>query len=161
MLILQPAFSYNDTNIKWGFFGNVIKPQNGVVKIIHRNEEAEERFINHLRMMHTDMQQHAKDHFLYLPASAVLANNWFFRFTDEMKEWNVQLFGFEGLKSLRINAHKPDTRIHVTSGIDWFDTSVELVFGDQSVTIAEVKKPLPQKLNYVKLGDGTLGLLPE
>ncbi|HRO43056.1 MAG TPA: SNF2 helicase associated domain-containing protein, partial [Flavipsychrobacter sp.] len=161
VLIFQPVFSYNDTIIKWGFFGNVIKPQNGVVKIIHRNEEAEEQFINHLRMMHTDMQQHGKEHFLYLPASAVLANNWFFRFTDEMKEWNVELFGFEGLKSLRINTHKPNTRVQVKSGIDWFDASVEVVFGDQTVTIAEVKKALAQKLNYVKLGDGTLGLLPE
>jgi non-specific serine/threonine protein kinase len=161
MLILQPAFSYNDANIKWGFFGNVIKPQNGVVKVIHRNEEAEEKFINHLRMMHTDMQQHAKDHFLYLPANAVLANNWFFRFTDEMKEWKVELFGFEGLKSLRINTHKPETKVLVSSGIDWFDASVDVVFGDQTVTITEVKKALAQKLNYVKLNDGSLGLLPE
>ncbi|HTM65159.1 MAG TPA: SNF2-related protein [Flavipsychrobacter sp.] len=161
MLILQPAFSYNDANIKWGFFGNVIKPQDGVVKVIHRNEEAEEKFINHLRMMHSDMQQHAKDHFLYLPANAVLANNWFFRFTDEMKEWKVELFGFEGLKSLRINTHKPETKVLVSSGIDWFDASVDVVFGDQTVTITEVKKALAQKLNYVKLSDGSLGLLPE
>jgi len=161
MLILQPAFSYNGTNIKWGYFGDVIKPHNGVVNIIHRNEEAEEQFISHLRMMHSDMQQHAKEHFLYLPASAVLANNWFFRFTDEIKEWKVELFGFEGLKSLRINTHKPETRVHVSSGIDWFDAQVEVVFGDQAVTIAEVKKALAQKLNYVKLNDGTLGLLPE
>lgn len=161
MLLFQPAFSYNGVNIKWGFFGDVIKPQDGVVKIIHRNEEAEERFINHLRMMHTDMQQHAREHFLYLPATAVLANNWFFRFTDEMKEWNVELFGFEGLKNLRINKNKPTTRVQVSNGIDWFDASVELVFGDQFVTITDVKKALAQKLNYVKLNDGTLGLLPE
>ncbi len=161
MLILQPAFSYQDTNIKWGFFGDVIKPQDGVVKVIHRNEDAEEKFINHLRMMHTDMQQHSKDHFLYLPASSVLSNNWFFRFTDEMKEWKVELFGFEGLKGLRINVHKPETRVNVASGIDWFDAAVDVVFGDQHVTIAEVKKALAQKLNYVKLGDGSIGLLPE
>lgn len=161
MLILQPAFSYNGVNIRWGFFGNVIKPQNGVVKIIHRNEAAELQFIQMLRGMHTDMQQNNKDYFLYLPANSVLANNWFFRFTDEMKEWKVDLFGFEGLKNLRINTHKPQTRVQVSSGIDWFDAAVEVAFGDQTVTIAEVKKALAQKLNYVKLGDGTLGLLPE
>ena len=161
MLILQPAFGYNGVNIKWGFFGDVIKPQDGVVKIIHRNEAAEQQFIQMLRGMHTDMQQNNKDHFLYLPANAVLANNWFFRFTDEMKDWKVDLFGFEGLKNLRINTHKPQTRVQVSSGIDWFDAAVEVAFGDQTVTIAEVKKALAQKLNYVRLGDGTLGLLPE
>ena len=65
-------------------------------------------------------------------STAVLAQNWFFRFIDEMKEWNVELFGFEQLKNLRINTNKPRTRISVGSGIDWFETSVELVFGDQA-----------------------------
>lgn len=161
ILMFQPAFSYNGTNIKWGFFGDVIKPQDGKVKIIHRSEEAEEQFVNHLRMMHTDMRQHPKEYFLYLPASGVLANNWFFRFIDEMKEWKVELFGYEGLKSLRINTNKPQTRVQVSSGIDWFDAQVEVVFGDQTVTIAEVKRALAQKINYVKLNDGTLGMLPE
>jgi len=161
MLILEPAFSYNGVNIKWGYFGDVIKPENGKVKIISRNEEAEQRFLNLLRNLHSDMQQHSREHFLYLPANAVLANNWFFRFRDEMKEWGVALFGFEGLKNLRINPNKPETRVQVSSGIDWFDAQVELVFGDQSVSIAEVKRSLAQKLNYVRLGDGTLGLLPE
>ena len=161
MLILQPAFSYNGVNVKWGFFGDVIKPQDGIVKIIHRDEESEQQFIKLLKAMHTDMQENNKEHFLYLPANSVLANNWFFRFTDEMKEWKVELFGFDGLKNLRINTHKPQTRVQVSSGIDWFDAAVEVAFGDQSVTIAEVKKALAQKLNYVKLNDGTLGLLPE
>ena len=161
MLILQPAFSYNGVNVKWGFFGDVIKPQDGIVKIIHRDEETEQQFIKLLNAMHTDMQQNNKEHFLYLPANSVLANNWFFRFTDEMKEWKVELFGFDGLKNLRINTHKPQTKVQVSSGIDWFDAAVEVAFGDQTVTIAEVKKALAQKLNYVKLNDGTLGLLPE
>jgi SNF2 family DNA or RNA helicase len=159
--VMQPAFSYNGTVIKWGFFGNVIQPQDGVVKIIHRNEQAENQLLHMLRGMHTDIQQNLKDHYLYLPANAVLANNWFFRFTDEMKEWKVELFGFDNLKHLRINSHKPSTRVQISSGIDWFDADVEISFGDQTITIADVKKALAQKLNYVKLNDGTLGLLPE
>lgn len=161
MLILQPAFSYSGIQIKWGFFGDVIKPMDGVIKVIHRNEAAEQEFIALLKNMHSDMQINTKSHFLYLPGSSVLANNWFFRFSDEMKEWKVEMFGFEGLKSLRISAHKPETRIRVSSDIDWFDASVTVAFGDQTVTIADVKKALAQKLNYVKLDDGSIGLLPE
>src|SRR5690606_21894237 len=62
---------------------------------------------------------------------------------------------------LRINVHKPDTRVRISSGIDWFDASVELVFGDQSVSIVEVKRALSQKQNFVRLGDGSVGILPE
>jgi hypothetical protein len=161
VLILQPAFSYNGIEIKWGFFGNVIEPQNGVVKIVQRNEAAEQEYIQLFSSLHSDIQLNKKEHFFYLPAISVLANNWFFRFTEVMKEWNVTLFGFERLKNLRINTHKPDTRINISSGIDWFDASVEIVFGEQSVSIVDVKRALAQKQNFVKLGDGSIGLLPE
>lgn len=161
MLVMQPAFLYNGVEIKWGFFGDVIEPHEGLIKIVKRNEELEQQFINMIRSLHSDIQQNTKDYFFYLPANSVLANNWFFRFTDVMREWNVELFGFEGLKNLRINVHKPETRVHVSSGVDWFDASVDLVFGDQSVSIIEVKRALAQKLNFVKLDDGSVGLLPE
>jgi len=161
MLMLQPAFSYNGVEIKWGFFGDVIEPHDGVVKIVQRNEDAERDFIQLFTTLHSDIQQNKREHFFYLPATAVLANNWFFRFTEMMKEWKVTLYGFEGLKNLRISAHKPETRVQISSGIDWFDASVEIVYGDQSVSIVDVKRALAQKQNFVKLGDGSIGLLPE
>ncbi|MBS1584673.1 MAG: SNF2 helicase associated domain-containing protein [Bacteroidetes bacterium] len=161
MMVLQPAFVYNGIEIKWGFFGDVIQPHNGVVKIVKRNEEAEKEFTALLRNMHSDMQHNLQNHFFYLPGTSVLNNNWFFRFTDVMKEWNVEMFGFEGLKNLRINSNRPETRVQVSSGIDWFDASVEIAFGDQVITIPDIKKALAQRLNFVKLGDGSIGLLPE
>lgn len=161
VLVMEPAFVYSGVEINWGFFGDVIQPRDGIVKIVKRNEAAEQQFINMFRSLHTDIQQNIKDHFFYLSAPQVLAQNWFFRFTDIMKEWKVEVLGSEGLRQLRINTHRPDTKVQVSSGIDWFDASVEIVFGDQTVTIADVKKALAQKLNYVRLNDGTIGLLPE
>ncbi len=161
VLILEPVFEYNGLPIRLGFFGDVIEPHEGVVKIVKRSEEAEQQFVDVLRNLHSDIQYNAKDHFFYLPSTAVLANNWFFRFTEVMREWNAEIFGFEGLRNLRVNVHKPETRVHVSSGIDWFDASVDIVFGDQTVSIVEVKKALAQKQNFVRLGDGSVGLLPE
>lgn len=161
VLIFKPSFAYKDTPVSWGHFGDVIKAQNGKVTIIRRNLESEQKFIDLLRNMHSDMHHNVKDKFFFLSANAVLNNNWFYRFTDEMKEWNVELFGYEGLRNLKINNHKPVTHVRVNSGIDWFDADVEVAFGDQKVTIAEVKKALAQKSNYVRLGDGSIGLLPE
>ena len=125
------------------------------------NEETEDAFINTLRNMHSDLKEHYKEHFFYLPSSAVLTNDWFFRFTDEMKERNVGIYGFEHLRTLRINTNKPVTQVHVSSGIDWFDAQVTIVFGDQSVSITDIKKAIQQKQSYVRLGDGSLGMLPE
>jgi non-specific serine/threonine protein kinase len=38
---------------------------------------------------------------------------------------------------------------------------VDIIFGDQHVTIAEVKRALGNKQQFVQLNDGTLGILPE
>jgi non-specific serine/threonine protein kinase len=161
MLILQPAFVYGDMEIRPGYFGDVIQATDGIVKIMQRNEAMEDEFMALLQTLHSDIQLNKKDQFYYLPGTSVLAGNWFHRFSELMREKNVDLMGFEGLKNLRINTHKPETQIHVTSGIDWFDASVELTFGDQSVSIIEVKKALAQRQNFVKLGDGSIGILPE
>ena len=161
MLVLKPAFVYSGVEIEWGFQGDVIEPMDGIVKVIHRSEAEEQEFIQMLRNLHSDMQQSMREHFFYIISTAVLAQNWFFRFIEEMKEWNVELFGFEQLKNLRINTNKPRTRISVGSGIDWFETSVELVFGDQAVSINDVKRAIGQKQNFIRLGDGSVGLLPE
>ncbi len=161
VLILQPAFVYNSVEIRPGYFGDVILPKDGVVKIIQRNEALEQEFMNLLQTLHTDIQFNKKEQFYYLPGTSVLANNWFYRFTELMQEWNVDMMGFEGLRNLRVNTHKPETQVVVSSGIDWFDASVELKFGEQVVSITEVKKALAQRQNFVKLGDGSLGMLPE
>jgi SNF2 family DNA or RNA helicase/uncharacterized Zn finger protein len=161
VLMLNPAYVYDGVEIKPGFFGDVILPQKGIVKIMQRNEAMEQQFMDLIQTLHTDIQLNKKDKFFYLPGTAVLANNWFYRFTEVMRENNVEVLGFDGLRNLRVNTHKPETQIQVSSGIDWFDASVELRFGDQAVSIIEVKKALAQRQNFVKLGDGSIGLLPE
>lgn len=160
-LVLQPVYMYGDTEVKPGYFGDVIQPKNGIVTIMKRNETAEREFLDLLQTLHTDIVFNKKEGFFHLPGTAVLANNWFFRFNELMRENEVEMMGFEGLKNLRVNIHKPTTQIQVSSGIDWFDASVELKFGDQSVSIIEVKKALAQRQNFVRLGDGSIGLLPE
>lgn len=160
-LVLQPIFLYGDKEIKPGYFGDVIQPKDGIVSIMKRNESAEREFLDLLQSLHSDIVFNKKEAYFHLPGTAVLTNNWFFRFTELMQEKEVETMGFEGLKNLRVNIHKPQTQIQVSSGIDWFDASVELKFGDQSVSIIEVKKALAQRQKFVKLGDGSIGLLPE
>lgn len=161
MLVIEPRFRYDQHVIRWGEkAAGYVAAANGLLHV-HRDEAAEETFINDLRNMHTDLREHLKEHFFYLPANVVLSNDWFFRFMDEMKERDIQVYGFENLKTLRVNVNKPRTQLNISSGIDWFDAQVTIVFGDQTVSIADVKKALQQKQSYVRLGDGSLGMLPE
>jgi non-specific serine/threonine protein kinase len=78
-----------------------------------------------------------------------------------MEEMKIPVYGFEALKNFRFNTAKPQTKIHISSNTDWFDARVDIVFGDQKVTIADVKKALANRQQFVPLDDGTLGVLPE
>jgi non-specific serine/threonine protein kinase len=78
-----------------------------------------------------------------------------------MKETGVRLHGWNSLKTLRINPHRPETKVLLSSGIDWFDAQVEIFFGEQRATIADVKRALAQKQQHVTLLDGSLGMLPD
>lgn len=52
-------------------------------------------------------------------------------------------------------------RLSVTSGIDWFDLNAVVVFGDVSATLPELLAALDRGERTVRLGDGSLGVLPE
>ena len=80
---------------------------------------------------------------------------------DAMQEMKVTVNGFDALKNFRFNTSRPQTKIHISSSTDWFDARVDIIFGDQKVTIADVKKALANKQQFVPLNDGTLGVLPD
>lgn len=160
-LIFQPEFVYSGFAVKPGGQGKVIIPDNGKVLIIHRNPEFEKAFIQKLDALHSHFMHQHDSGGLVLKGPDVLKNNWFFLFIDAMKEMKVPVYGFESLKNFRFNTARPSTRIHVSSGLDWFDANVEIDFGSQKVGIADIKQALSLNQSFVQLGDGTLGILPE
>jgi hypothetical protein len=52
-------------------------------------------------------------------------------------------------------------QVRVSSGIDWFELDGNVEYGDTSASLMDVLKALRQKEQFVRLGDGSLGLLPE
>jgi SNF2 family DNA or RNA helicase len=119
------------------------------------------QFINKLENLHSQFIRQQDTQSLVLKGTDVLRNNWFFLFIDAMKEMKIPVYGFEALKNFRFNTARPNTHIHVSSGLDWFDAKVEIEFGEQRVGIADIKKALAGKQSFVQLGDGTLGILPD
>jgi non-specific serine/threonine protein kinase len=103
----------------------------------------------------------AEDGTYALKGTEVLRNNWFFLFIDAMKESKTPVFGFENLQHYRFNTAKPKTQIFISSHTDWFDAKVNIAFGNQQITVADVKKALANNQQFVQLSDGTLGILPE
>jgi len=159
-LLFVPLFSYKGYEIRFNDKDNITIPMEGRVMMINRNKQAELNFVKKLEALHSNFIR-PENGALVLKGTDVLRNNWFFLFVDAMKEMEVPVIGFDVLKNFKFNTEKPHTKIRISSGMDWFDAKVDVVFGDQHVSIAEIKRALTNKQQFVQLNDGTLGILPE
>lgn len=160
-LIFEPVFHYNGLPIKTDDKEKIILHQYGELLIINRNISAEQEFMQGIQQLHSNFALTNNQTGLALKGNDVLKNNWFFLFMDAMKESNTTVFGFEMLRNYKFNTSKPSTKIYISSNTDWFDAKVEIEFGGQKITVADVKKALANKQQFVPLADGTLGILPE
>lgn len=159
-LLFQPFFNYNGYDVRQEDKDRIIIPSAGKLIIIHRNDEVEKLLIKKIENLHSSFI-HTDADTLALKGIDVLKNNWFFLFADAVKEMNIPVYGYEALKKFRFNTAKPSTKIFISSNTDWFDAKIDIHFGEQKVTVDDVKKALANKQQFVPLSDGTLGILPE
>lgn len=161
-LLFQPVFTYYGYDTKPSDKENILLPQANKLLVIHRNLAIENTFIDKLKNLHSNfITLTENNNTLALKGSEVLKNNWFFLFIDAVREMNVPVHGFDALKTFRFNTSKPSTKIYISSHTDWFDAKIDIQFGEQKVTVEDVKKALVNKQQFVQLQDGTLGILPE
>jgi SNF2 family DNA or RNA helicase len=160
-LMFQPIFVYRGYEVKPQDKEKIIIPQQDKLLVIQRNTEEERAFVKKVESLHSQFIRPDETDNLVLKGAEVLKNNWFFLFIDAMKEMEIPVFGFEALKNFRFNTAKPTTKIYISSHTDWFDAKVEIYFGEQKITVADVKKALANKQQFVQLQDGSLGILPE
>lgn len=167
-LILNPVFVYEDyenpeNELSFANDGRTKKIINTetTIYIYKRNEVLENEVFTFIQSLHLNFDFQAASSFFYLPFPEILRDNWLFDFFEKTKKANISILGFKDLKKLRYNPNRPKMEIKGSSGMDWFDMKVEISFGDQIVSLAELKRALVKKQNYVELRDGTLGMLPE
>jgi hypothetical protein len=160
-LVFEPLFSYNQYKINDSDKEQVILSVEDKLLIIHRNIEAENEWVNKIKALHSQFVKPNNNNTLALKGIEVLKNNWFFLFIDACKEMQIPVYGFDALKHFRFNTARPSTKIFISSETDWFDAKIEIDFAGQKVTVADVKKALANKQQFVPLADGTLGILPE
>ena len=71
------------------------------------------------------------------------------------------IYGEEALTLARVNRNKPTISFNVSSGIDWFDVTAVVNYGDLAVSLKDIRQAIKKREKYVKLADGTIGQLPE
>ncbi|PID26773.1 MAG: hypothetical protein CR982_08590 [Candidatus Cloacimonadota bacterium] len=128
-------------------------------KIIKRNKNLEEEFFEEFRELHPDFSE--QEDIFFLEPLQLVQDEWLLKTTRRLKDKNIEIFGVKDLKSFKYNLNKPTISMSVNSNTDWFDLGIDISFGDQKVSLKDIKKNFLNKSKYVELKDGTLGLLPE
>jgi len=127
---------------------------------IKRDTESEELTRAFFQQLHPEFS-HSDLHYFAIPIDQVLSDGWFFEAFEKIQQEGFEVMGLKDLKKIRYNPYSPTVQMRASKGRDWFDLEVKVSFGDQSVKLADIRKALLNKQRYVKLGDGSVGLLPK
>jgi superfamily II DNA or RNA helicase len=135
--------------------------ENNQITMLERDQQAENAVWEWLKSLHPGFAHQAGQPFFYVPFDNVMKEGWLFNFVEAVGKKNYDLLGFKDLKKMRFNPNRGTVKVNASSGIDWFDMQIEIMFGDQRVSLADAKKALLKKQNYIQLQDGSLGVLPD
>lgn len=128
---------------------------------VERDDDLEVQFTATLLRQHPDFyDQLGKDHF-YLSKERFLDEGWFLDAFEQWRNQNITVLGFNELSNNKLNPNKATVSVTINSGTDWFNTSIQVKFGKETVSLKHLHKSIRNKSKFVQLGDGTEGILPE
>lgn len=160
-ITITPVVAYGETEVsalsRRSIFAE--NPAGGLYSI-ERREVLEQRFIRTIREQHSLFEDQHETDFFYLHKQEFLESGWFLDAFEQWRKNEYSILGFNQLRDNRMNAHKMSVQTSVNSGIDWFEIHAKVSFGDQVASLKEVQKAVVNKTRYVKLGNGTLGIMP-
>ena len=160
-ILITPVMVYGETEIAIRTNQQIYteNPAGGLF-VVERDQTAEHQFLKEIQSQHSAFLEQVDTDFFYLHKQEFLDDAWFLDAFEYWRSLNFSILGFNQLKNNRMNANKMSVRTNVSSGIDWFEVRADVKFGDQAVSLKEIRKAVLNKNKYIKLGDGTLGLMP-
>lgn len=161
-LIISPQVEYqNGVSVLLSNSGNILNKQNGSITEFKRNFELENDFVELIAGLHPNFDEQKNKRIFYLHYSEFMKNMWFYKFFDHLQSNNVQVFGLKELKNFKYSPYKGKVNTSISSGEDWFEVNVELSFGDNTVSLKDIRKAIINKQKYIQLKDGSVGILPD
>lgn len=160
-ILITPVIKYGDREVpvfsqKQIFTVDIL----GNVLSVTRDEDLEARFAAFILRQHPYFQEQPLRESLYLHKSVFQEETWF---VDTFQAWqddDIKVLGFDKLKNSRVNPYKPNINISLGTGIKWFESTVQVQYGNQIVALKNLQKAVHNHAKFVELGDGTMGILP-
>lgn len=159
-LIIQPLVAYDNGRRYIPGDKEEIAHGDGLVQL-KRDLELEKNFLDDLSELDNDWKHMGDNRFFHKSLENVINSTWVFDLYSYCKENDIDIEGYDTLSTIRYNPNEAQVDINLTTGIDWFEGEIDLVFGDQKVDLAVLKKAVLKDQKTVLLEDGTEGFLPE
>ena len=160
-ILFKPVAQYqNNRRINVLSRGEEVEAEDEKITVLKRDSQWEQQFEEELRVLHPDFAQQHRPDFFHLKGRQFLKDNWFLKVFPRLQQMDIAVYGWKDLKNLKVNPHPAKVSYQVNHETDWFETQVKVAFGDENVSLSHLKKNLTTD-GYVRLKDGTMGLLPE
>jgi SNF2 family DNA or RNA helicase len=160
-VVFTPCVEYdNNVTADLSAMGNILVKNVDVITEYKRNFELEDEFLDSLSALHPDFENQKSKKMFHLHYTEFTKDLWFYKFFDQLQSSNVEVYGLKDLKYFRYSPYKGQISTTVASGQDWFEVDVAVRFGDNRVSLNDIKKAILNKQRYIQLKDGSVGILP-
>jgi len=169
-IVIMPVVRYGEAEIPIRSNKQVHwEDAQGNIYLIKRDKALEHHFLSMLIRQHPFFAEQAEEqeqngdtlNFFYLHRKRFLDENWFMDVFDQWFNEGVTVFGFKDLQGNRYNPHRAKISIRILSGLNWFNVKADMRFGKQRASLKRLVAALHDKRKYVRLDDGSLGIIPQ
>ncbi|HEY4207698.1 MAG TPA: DEAD/DEAH box helicase [Puia sp.] len=159
-LLLKPKWLYADLEVEGEYEEQTRIEQENAVFIVVRRREEEDVLTEAIRTLHPKFSGQSNGYF-YLNFKEALEKSWFLRFYQKMLQLDIPVLGMNKLRKFKYNTNVPKLEMIAGKGIDWFDLTIRVSYGDQVVPLHELRKAILGRQDFILLADGSLGMLPK
>ncbi|HEV2353444.1 MAG TPA: DEAD/DEAH box helicase, partial [Puia sp.] len=159
-LLIRPKWLYADHEVEEADEEETRIEAEGRAWIIRRRKEEERKLTDLLRGLHPKFAGQDNGYY-HLNFKEALDKSWFLQFYRRMQEMDIPVLGMNRLRKFRYNPNKPVLHVLAGRSIDWFDLTITVAYGDQSVPFHELRKAILGKQDFILLADGSLGVIPK
>jgi non-specific serine/threonine protein kinase len=160
-LMIRPEFLYEEVEVDYSEEAYHVEEVKSGIRILQRKKEDEKKLYEYLRTLHTSFSGQRNNQYYYLPFDDVMKRGWFIGMLRKVQEAGLSIHGFENLRKFRYTTHDPVIRIVAGDATEVFELKVTIHWGDQEVSLKEIRHAILNHQDTIMLEDGTLGHIPE
>lgn len=161
-LVGQLAFGYGEGEVPYRKDMPIATlrphPESGLLQRVHRNPTSEQ--VAYELLTHHGLKRGTEEAEFQLRARLTPVD-FLLHHVPRLAEGGFTIFGEDSLKGVKVNRVTPTLSFNVSSGIDWFDVEAIAEFGDTTASLKELRRAIKKRERYVKLADGSIGMIPE